>query len=120
MDRLSTASTLSFVQSNPEDVAVRVDIPWQAAGTTPPDPARLSHELRVLWIVDQVRQHRVGIGKGTELAGLARAAFMRLLGEYGVPVIDYSVADSRTRSARWAAGDRRPGRGSSDLPRWRR
>jgi predicted HTH domain antitoxin len=81
------------MQSNADDVAVRVEIPWQVAGTTPPDPARLSHELRVLWIIEQVRQHHVGIGKGAELAGLARAAFMRLLGEHGVPVIDYPVAD---------------------------
>ena len=82
-----------LVQPNAEDVAVRVEIPWRAAGQTPPDPARLSHDLRVLWIVDQVRQHRVGIGKGAELAGLVRAAFMLLLGEHGVPVIDYPVAD---------------------------
>jgi predicted HTH domain antitoxin len=40
----------------------------------------LSHDLRVL-------------GKGSELARLPRAAFMRLLGEHGVPVIDYPVAD---------------------------
>jgi predicted HTH domain antitoxin len=81
------------VQSNAQDVAVSVEIPWQAAGSIPPDPVRLSHDLRVLWIVDQVRQHRVGIGKGSELARLPRAAFMRLLGEHGVPVIDYPAAD---------------------------
>ena len=81
------------VQSKAQDVAVSVDIPWQAVGTTPPDPARLSRELRVLWVIDQVRQHRVGIGKGAELAQLPRAAFMELLGEHGAPVIDYPVAE---------------------------
>jgi predicted HTH domain antitoxin len=81
------------VESNTQDVAVSVEIPWQVAGSIAPDPARLSEDLRVLWIVDQVRRHRVGIGKASELARLPRAAFMRLLGEHGVPVIDYSVAD---------------------------
>ena len=93
MDHPSINGYPSFVQPSAKDVAVRVEIPWQAAGTTPPDLARLSHDLRVLWIVDQVRQRHVGIGKGAELAGLARAAFMLLLGEHGVPVIDYPVAD---------------------------
>jgi predicted HTH domain antitoxin len=81
------------VSSSGDNVAVRVEIPWQAVGTTPPDVARLSQELRVLWIVNQVRQHHVGIGKGAELAGLPRAAFMQVLGEHGVPVIDYPVAE---------------------------
>jgi predicted HTH domain antitoxin len=76
-----------------DNVAVRVEIPWQAGGTSPPDIARLSQELRVLWIVDQVRQHHVGIGKGAELAGRPRAAFMQVLGEHGVPVIDYPAAE---------------------------
>jgi hypothetical protein len=31
---------------------------------------------------------RVGGGKGADLAGMAPAAFMRMLGAHGVPVID--------------------------------
>jgi predicted HTH domain antitoxin len=53
----------------------------------------VSHELRLLWIVEEVRQRRIGVGKGAELAGRPRAAFMRLLGEHGVAVIDYPVED---------------------------
>jgi hypothetical protein len=60
--------------SNAQDVAVRVEIPCLAATATPVDTARLSQELRLLWLVEQVRLHRVGIGKGAELAGLPRAA----------------------------------------------
>jgi predicted HTH domain antitoxin len=81
------------VPSNAQNVSVRVEIPWQVASATPPDITRLSRELRVLWIVDQVRQNRVTIGKGAELAELPRAAFMQLLGEHGVPVIDYPIED---------------------------
>jgi hypothetical protein len=46
-----------------------------------------------LWAVEQVRPKRVGAGKGAELAGLPRAAFMRLLGTHGVPVIDHPIDD---------------------------
>jgi predicted HTH domain antitoxin len=81
------------MSSNVQNVSVRLEIPWQVASGTPPDVARRSQELRVLWIVDQVRRHSLGIGKGAELAALPRAAFMQLLGEHGVPSIDYPIED---------------------------
>lgn len=59
------------------------------------DASQLSVELRRLWAVDQVRQHRLGIGKAAEVAGLPRAAFMQLLGSHGLPVIDYPLDDLR-------------------------
>jgi hypothetical protein len=46
-----------------------------------------------IWIVEQVRLHGVGVGKGAELSGMPRAAFMQLLGEHGVPVIDCDPGD---------------------------
>ncbi len=76
------------------NIAVNVELPWSAAGgDAAPDAAALGDELRVLWLVEQVRLHRIGVGRGAELSGLPRAAFMRFLGEHGVPVIDYSVDD---------------------------
>lgn len=59
------------------------------------DRVALSAELRTLWAVDQVRRRRCGVGRGAEVAGMPRAAFMRLLGEHGVPVIDYPVGELR-------------------------
>ncbi|HMJ13599.1 MAG TPA: UPF0175 family protein [Polyangiaceae bacterium] len=53
----------------------------------------MSEELRLLWLVEQVRLKRLGVGKAAELAGVPRAAFMQILGARGVPVIDYSPAD---------------------------
>ena len=50
-------------------------------------------ELRLLWLVEQVRVHRLGVGKAAELAAVARADFMQILGAHGVPVIDYPVED---------------------------
>lgn len=72
-------------------VEVAVALPWGRAGE--PDTRAVGQELRLLWIIEEVRQHRLGIGKAAELAGVPRAAFMRALGQHGVPVIDYSVDD---------------------------
>ena len=72
-------------------VDVATALPWARAGE--PDVRALGRELRLLWIIEEVRQHRLGVGKGAEVAEMPRAAFMRLLGEHGVPVIDYSAAD---------------------------
>lgn len=72
-------------------VDVAATLPWGRAGE--PDLRALGRELRVLWIIEEVRQHRIGVGKGAELAGVPRAGFMRVLGEHGVPVIDYSVEE---------------------------
>lgn len=58
-----------------------------------PDVGAVSRELRLLWIIEEVRRQRIGAGKGAELAEMPRAAFMRILGEHGVPVIDYSIDD---------------------------
>lgn len=59
----------------------------------PADAAHLGANLRFLWAVEQVRPHRLGIGRAAEVASVPRAAFMQMLGAHGVPVIDYSAAD---------------------------
>ena len=74
-------------------VAVQVDIPQDALGDT--ELSQLGAELRRLWAVDQVRRQRLGVGKAAEVAAMPRAAFMRLLGEHGIPVIDYPVEELR-------------------------
>lgn len=72
-------------------VEIPVALPWGRLGE--PDVRAVSRELRLLWIIEEVRRQRLGAGKGAELAEMPRAAFMQILGEHGVPVIDYSVDD---------------------------
>jgi predicted HTH domain antitoxin len=72
-------------------IQIPVTLPWERGGE--PDVPTLGRELRLLWLIEEVRQRRLGAGKGSELAGMPRAAFMRALGEHGVPVIDYSVEE---------------------------
>lgn len=57
------------------------------------DPMEIGDQLRLLWLIEQVRLHRIGVGKGAELAEMPSAAFMQVLGAHGVPVIDYPAAD---------------------------
>jgi predicted HTH domain antitoxin len=84
---------MSDMSTTAKTLTVRVDLPWSVVGGSEPDLEELGDQLRLLWIIEQVRFHRIGVGKGAELAGMAPAAFMGVLGAHGVPVIDYSAAD---------------------------
>jgi predicted HTH domain antitoxin len=77
----------------PRTVTVSVELPLSAGDGAPPDPIVVGDELRLLWIIEQVRLRRIGVGKGAELSGLPRAAFMQALGAHCVPVIDYAASD---------------------------
>lgn len=74
-------------------ITVHVELPRERTGDA--DEVELGAELRALWAVEQVRRKRCGVGKGAELARLPRAAFMLLLGQHGVAVIDYPAEDLR-------------------------
>jgi predicted HTH domain antitoxin len=74
-------------------LTVSVELPLAPDDRGVPDPSAVTADLRRLWIIEQVRLKRIGIGKGAELAGMARAGFMQVLGAHGVPVIDYDPSD---------------------------
>ena len=76
-------------------LTVSVELPLSTCDGVPTDPAAVGETLRRLWIIDQVRLQRIGVGKGAELARMPRAAFMQVLGAHGVPVIDYSPSELR-------------------------
>jgi predicted HTH domain antitoxin len=84
-------------------LTVSVELPM-AAGAIAPDSQLIGQELRRLWIIEQVRAKRIGVGKGAELAGMPRAAFMQTLGAHGVPVIDYAPADLQAELDTQSAG----------------
>lgn len=67
---------------------VEVDLPSEAFEHHPWDPARIAHEMRALWLVEQVRQRRIGFGKAAELSGLPIARFLDLMGEHAVTPFD--------------------------------
>ena len=83
----------SLMSASGRTVTVQVELPWSTEAKAAPDPAVVGEELRLLWIIEQVRLRRLGVGKAAELASMPRAAFMRVLGEHGVPVIDYEPGE---------------------------
>lgn len=73
--------------------SVQVELPEEAFHHHPWDPAEIAVELRVLWLLEQVRQRRLGYGKAAELAAMPVAAFVRLMGKYAISPFDYDPGE---------------------------
>jgi|HubBroStandDraft_6_1064221.scaffolds.fasta_scaffold1018231_2 predicted HTH domain antitoxin len=78
-------------------VTVSVDLP--------PDAQRepieaLSGRLRLLWVLDEVRQGHMTRVRAAELVGLALDAFLREAAARGVDAIDYDIDDFRREIGR--------------------
>jgi predicted HTH domain antitoxin len=72
---------------------VHVELPDEAFHNHPWNPGEIAGELRALWLVEQVRQRRLGAAKAAELADMPRAAFLRLMGRYAVTPFDYALGE---------------------------
>ncbi len=68
--------------------AVEVELPAEAFRHRPWSAAEVSADLRLLWLVDQVRQRRLGYAKAAELGGMAQAAFVQVLGVHHISPFD--------------------------------
>ncbi len=68
---------------------VEVELPDEAFDFHAWQPDQIAAELRQLWLLEQVRQRRLGHGKAAELAGLSRAGFLLLMGRHGISPFDY-------------------------------
>lgn len=74
---------------NGKSRTVQVELPEEAFEVHPWDPERISAELRLLWLLEQVRERRLGHGKAAELAGLPRARFLQIMGQHRLTAFDY-------------------------------
>jgi predicted HTH domain antitoxin len=68
---------------------VKVEIPAEAFQHRPWDPTEVAQEMRVLWLLEEVRARRLGYGKAAELAGVPTAEFLRLMGRHQITPFDY-------------------------------
>jgi len=57
--------------------------------------ARGAERLRLLWVLDEVREGRMTRVRAAELAGLGLDAFLREAAARGVDAIDYDLDDFR-------------------------
>jgi predicted HTH domain antitoxin len=74
---------------------VTVELPDEAFAHHPWDAGQVAADLRVLWLVELVRQRRLGHGKAAELAGMTRWEFIREMGRHGVSPFDFDEDDLR-------------------------
>lgn len=76
-----------------ESLTVPVRLPKEALRHHPWSPDDIAAEMRALWLVEQVRERRLGYGKAAELAGMPVAAFLALMGRHHVTPFDYDPAE---------------------------
>jgi predicted HTH domain antitoxin len=68
-------------------VKLTVELPDEGIGDDFPDHGALARELLLAALVKWYEQGRVSGGWAAQAAGVSRAEFLRILGEYGVPAI---------------------------------
>lgn len=70
------------------DRRLEVDLPSEAFSQHPWEPARLAGELRELWLLEQVRQRRLGFSKAAVLAGILQSRFLDRMRELRITPFD--------------------------------
>ena len=83
--------------------AVEVELPAAAFRHRPWSAAEVASDLRLPWIVDQVRRRRLGSAKAAELAGMAQGGGVKVLGAHRISPIDL---DDQELDPEIQAGDR--------------
>jgi predicted HTH domain antitoxin len=86
--------------------SVQVDLPADAFTHHPWEPTEIAQEMRVLWLIEQVRERRMGYGKAAELAGIPKAQFVLLMGKHQISPFDYDPdeLEAELRAATRVAG----------------
>lgn len=80
-------------QSSAKARSVTVDLPDEVFHRCSWDPKEIAEEMRILWLLEEVRSRRLGFGKAAELAGLPQARFLLLMGKHGITPFDYDEAE---------------------------
>lgn len=78
---------------------LEVELPDEAFAHHPWDPERLAVELRQLWLLEQVRQRRLGFGKAAELSGLPLTRFLELMRDHRITPFDLDPDELRNELA---------------------
>jgi predicted HTH domain antitoxin len=76
-----------------------VDLPSEAFSHHPWEPERLAAELRQLWLLEQVRQRRLGFSKAAELAGVSQPHFLDRMRELRITPFDFDADELRDELA---------------------
>ncbi|MEY4544935.1 MAG: hypothetical protein RL685_1130 [Pseudomonadota bacterium] len=74
-------------------VTVTLDLPPDAEGESVEE---LGRRLRLLWVLDEVRQGRMTRLRAAHLVGVGLDEFLRQASSHGLDAIDYDVEDFRS------------------------
>ncbi len=80
-------------QSSAKARSITVDLPDEVFHRRSWDPKEIADEMRILWLLEEVRSRRLGFGKAAELAGLPQVRFLLLMGKHGITPFDYDEAE---------------------------
>jgi predicted HTH domain antitoxin len=68
---------------------VQVELPGEAFQHRTWKPREVAQEMRLLWLLEEVRARRLGFGKAAELSGTPVAQFLLLMGRHQISPFDY-------------------------------
>ncbi len=68
---------------------VEVELPEEAFQHRTWQPQEVAREMRLLWMLEEVRSRRLGFGKAAELSGVPVAQFLLLMGKHQISPFDY-------------------------------
>lgn len=70
---------------------MEVDLPADAFQHRPWDPITVGAEMRLLWLIEQVRERRLGYARAAEMADVPIARFVQQMSRHGVGPFDYDL-----------------------------
>lgn len=79
--------------ATPKTRAVRLDLPDEIFEVRRWSPDELEEELRLLLLIELVRDRRLACGRAAELAGMPIARFTRAMARHGVSPFDYEPGE---------------------------
>jgi predicted HTH domain antitoxin len=68
-------------QTSSEARTFEVNLPNEAFQLRRLEPQEVAQEMRLLWLLEEVRSRRLDFGKAADLAGISRAEFLGLMGK---------------------------------------
>ncbi len=81
--------TLAMAKASAKGRTVQVQLPEEAFQHRTWHPQEVAREMRLLWLLEEVRSRRLGFGKAAELSGIPVAKFLLLMGKHQVSPFDY-------------------------------
>ena len=80
-----------MVDRSNKHFAVTVEFPEELRGLIPSGGSDIGYRLRVLWLVELVRERLLGAQHAARIAGMGLMDFYVELGKHGVPALDLDV-----------------------------